>query len=301
MKIIIQLAVLLLPILTYSQTSQLSIFDNLVGKTWQAEGNWSNGSRFFQEIRFEYSLDSAIVTSESIGFVDAEQTKLGKRNHGIRQLDKESNIIRFWEFDIFGGVTMGSVSVEGKNLLYQYDYGDSKLTDMWEHIDDSTYNFKVGEYLNGHWSQVYLSTQFKQTNTLGVEEIYSMAKKHLTGLWSSPAWDGQLDELWSIDNHGHIVQSAQYIENQKVLFESKNKMEIVDNELILFTVIKGNNPKIFKATSWTENSIVFENSDYTNPNKVIYKFISENEFDRSISGIENNEISNYTFKFKIQK
>jgi hypothetical protein len=34
------------------------------------------------------------------------------------------------------------------------------VTDMWEYIDDSTYNFKVGNYQNGIWKQVYLSTQF---------------------------------------------------------------------------------------------------------------------------------------------
>ena len=290
---------LLIPILTIGQNTSLSMFDNLVGKTWKAEGSWRNGSKFYQEIDFKYSLDSSIVLSESIGFVDEKQTELGKRNHGIRQYDKNSKTVKFWEFDVFGGLTEGEVFNEGKSVFYQYKYGHSRVTDMWEYVNDSNYNFKVGEYIKGKWSQIYLTTQFKQIDNPDIEQVFSIAKVRLTGIWSSPAWDGQLDESWSIDQNGHLIQEAKYSENQKVLFESSNKMEIVDNELILFSVIKGSNPKIFKATSWSKNSITFENSDYTNPNKVIYNFISNNEFHRSISGLENNKISKYTFKFKI--
>ena len=299
MKIITQLIILLIPILTFGQSNELAMFDNIVGKTWKGEGSWGDGSKFLQEIDIRYSLDSSIVLSESIGFVDKEKTKLGMRNHGIRQFDKASNTIKFWEFDVFGGLTEGIVFNEGKNLIYQYNYGASKVTDMWEYLNDSTYNFKIGEYKNGQWIQTYLTTQFKEINKLDIKDIYSIAKNNLVGNWTSPAWDGQLNESWSIDNNGHLSQSAEYIENQKLLFESGNKMEIANNELILFSVIKGSNPKIFKAISWSKNSITFENSDYKNPNKVTYKFLSNNEFHRTISGMENNELSNYTFKFKV--
>lgn len=301
MKIIRQLMMLLIPILTLGQSTELSMFDNLIGKTWKAEGNWGDGSKFSQEIDINYSLDGSIVVSESIGFVDKEQTKLGIRNHGIRQFDKKSNTVKFWEFEVFGELTEGIVFSEGKNLVYQYNYGDSKVTDLWEYVNDSTYHFKVGEYKNGQWIQTYLTTQFKEINKLDIEDIYSIAKNNLIGNWTSPAWDGQLNESWSIDKNGHITQSAKYIENQKVLFESRNKMEIVKNDLILFTLIKDSNPKIFKATSWSKDSITFENSDYKNPNKVTYKFLSNSEFHRRISGMENNELTTYTFMFKTLK
>ncbi|MCK0191412.1 hypothetical protein [Arenibacter sp. F20364] len=151
---------LLIPILTLGQHPELAIFDNLVAKIWKAEGNWGDGSKFKQEIKIEYLLDSTIVIAKSVGFIDKAQTKLGLRNHGIRQFDKVSNSIKFWEFDIFGGLTEGIVFAEGKNIIYQYSYGDSIVTDMWEYIDGSTYNFKVGNYQNGNWKQVYLNTQF---------------------------------------------------------------------------------------------------------------------------------------------
>lgn len=152
---------LFIPVMTFSQNSQLSIFNNLVSKTWKAEGNWGDGSKFKQEIQFTLSLDNTIIITNSIGFIDKEQTKLGLRNHGIRQFDKKSNSIKFWEFDIFGGLTEGVVFSEGKNIVYQYNYGGSFVTDMWEYVDESTYNFKVGDYKDGVWKQIYLNTQFK--------------------------------------------------------------------------------------------------------------------------------------------
>ncbi len=106
-------------------------------------------------------MNGTIILAESVGYIDKEQTKLGQRNHGIRQYDEKSNVIRFWEFDVFGGVTKGIVFSEGKNIVYQYEYGGVSITDMWEYVDDSTYNFKVGNYKDGVWIQIYLSTQFK--------------------------------------------------------------------------------------------------------------------------------------------
>lgn len=160
MRTLFLLATFLISTIAFGQKSKLSIFDNLVSKTWKAEGKWGDGTKFIQEIEVKYSLDKMVVITESIGFVDKAQTKLGKRNHGIRQFDKETNTIKFWEFDVFGGLTQGTVFAEGKNIVYQYKYGNSVVTDMWEYVDDTTYNFKVGNYENGEWKQVYLSTKF---------------------------------------------------------------------------------------------------------------------------------------------
>lgn len=161
MKRIVLLALLMTSILIYGQESRLSIFDNLIGKTWKASGNWESGNVFKQEITMNYALDRTIIIVNSIGFTDTEQTKLGARNHGIRQFDEPSNKIRFWEFDVFGGLTEGIVFSEGKNIIYQYNYGGSMITDMWEYVNDHTYNFKVGNYIDGAWKQIYLNTQFK--------------------------------------------------------------------------------------------------------------------------------------------
>ncbi|PRX55201.1 VOC family protein [Flagellimonas meridianipacifica] len=144
----------------HGQENYLSFFDGLIGKTWKAEGNWGDGSKFSQEITFEYVLDGTLVIAKSKGFTDKEQTKFGNRNHGIRKYNPETKAIEFWEFDVFGGLTKGTVTTENRNIVYSYRYGESIVTDMWEYIDENTYNFKVGNYVDGYWKQVYLSTQF---------------------------------------------------------------------------------------------------------------------------------------------
>ncbi|MEO0900715.1 MAG: hypothetical protein AAFY00_01410 [Bacteroidota bacterium] len=145
----------------FAQENPLSIFENLMNKTWFAEGNWGDGSKFKQEITFSYDLSNTLIIANSKGYTNSEQTEYGARNHGIRKYNPETNVIDFWEFDIFGGVTQGTVKTQGRNIIYTYSYGESIVTDAWEYVDENTYNFKVGNYANGQWEQVYLSTQFK--------------------------------------------------------------------------------------------------------------------------------------------
>lgn len=277
----------------------LSIFDNLVGKTWKAEGAWESGQKFSQEVTAQYTLDSTLVMMKSKGFTNQEQTTYGLRNYGFRQYDSNTKSVHFWEFDIFGNLTKGTVFNDKKNIYYQYKYGESQVTDMWEFVNDSTYNFKVGNYVDGTWKQTYLSTQFHTQPENLASSIFRNLKHKLTGQWTSKAWDGILNENWFVDNDGNLTQRARYFEDDKLLYEATNKIELIENELILITVIKNNNPKIFKATKYDKNQLVFENTDYKNPSKVIYKFTSNNDqFEREISGTENNKPSNYTFVFK---
>lgn len=143
----------------YAQ-KELIKMEPMMGKTWSAKGNWGDGTTFQQEVTFAYDLDSTLILASAKGFTNKEQTTYGARNHGIRKYDAASNSYKFWEFDVFGGVTQGSVVFDEKNILYHYDYEGVPLTDAWEYVDANTYNFKVGSYINGVWEQVYLDTQF---------------------------------------------------------------------------------------------------------------------------------------------
>ena len=154
------LCILCIALNANAQKKEISFFKALIGKTWKADGNWGDGSKFKQEITFTFSLDSTLVIAKSKGYVDKEQTVFGDRNHGIRKYNPETKTVDFWEFDVFGGVTKGTVKVEGKDIFYTYAYGESTVTDLWEYVDSNTYNFKVGDYQNGKWNQVYLSTRF---------------------------------------------------------------------------------------------------------------------------------------------
>lgn len=278
-----------------AQDDPLSIFDPLVNATWTAEGKWGDGSAFKQEIYFEYYLSGRIVTANSNGFINSERTSFGKRNYGIRRYDSISGSIKFWEFDVFGGLTTGEVIPNGKNILYQYDYGNAKVTDMWEYVNDSTYNFIVGSFKDGQWEHRFLETEFtRKTPEISLEHY----GKKLEGRWSSKAWDGQLKEEWTLDENKQLLQHAEYIENGIVQYKASSKIERVDKELIIFSVIHGNNPKIFKASSESDSSITFENTEYGYPNKLIYHFNADGSYHRTISGIENGEKKAYTFRFK---
>lgn len=149
-----------IPIALKSQENPLTIFQPLENYIWSAEGKWGDGSTFKQEVSFEFSLENKIVKVESNGFTNMEQTEFGLRNHGIRQYDEKLKKIRFWEFDIFGNVTEGTVESDGKNLIYRYDYGGTLVTEMWNYKNKLTYDFIVGVYENGEWKQKFLETEF---------------------------------------------------------------------------------------------------------------------------------------------
>lgn len=153
------------PLLIQAQDNKpLAIFEPLMGKTWQAEEAWENGSSFKQTVELSYDLDSSIVIVKSEGYTNQEQSEYGPRNHGIRQYDPTTKEIKFWEFDVFGGLTTGTVFAQGKNIFYQYQYGDTFVTDLWEYINDTTYSYTVGIYTDGKWEKVFLKTEFISTN-----------------------------------------------------------------------------------------------------------------------------------------
>ena len=276
----------------------LSFFEPLMGRSWTAEGNWGDGSKFRQTVRFEYSLNGTLVLARADGFINDDHTLYGPRNHGIRMVDPATGSVVFSEYDVFGGVTKGDVIQEGKNIRYVYKYGGTIITDLWEYVDDNTYKFTVGDFDNGTWKQVYLTTQFTAAPWSDAQKAYLMMKSKITGIWSSPAWDGKLNEVWTEDHNGNLTQTAEYVEDGKITYRAHNKIEITAGELILSTVIEGSNPKIFKATGFSANEIVFENSEYSYPNKVTYTFLTDGNFDRKIQGSPESGQADYTFNFK---
>jgi hypothetical protein len=141
------------------------VFAPLVGKTWHAQGNWANGDSFQQEIRFHWDLEEAVVIAQSDGVIDPTRKTWGQRNHGIRYWNKSEEKLQFAEYDIFGTVTEGTISIREDNIYYHYNYGGFLLTDAWEKVDEYTYDFKVGVFSKGDWKDVYLNTQFIDITT----------------------------------------------------------------------------------------------------------------------------------------
>lgn len=151
----------MLPIVTQAQKQHLSGFENLVNKVWVAEGSWSNNTPFKQEIHFTFQLNNTIVIANTKGYTNKAQTNFGNKNHGVRQYNTKTKTIDFWEFDIFGNLTKGTVEIKGKDIWYYYNYGDTTMADHWKYKNNNTYLFTVGSFKNKKWETIYLKTQFK--------------------------------------------------------------------------------------------------------------------------------------------
>lgn len=217
--------------LSAQENTPLKAFAPLLNKTWRAEGTWGNGSAFKQEITFKIALDSSLITTETIGFLDPEQNNYGHRSHGIRKYDAKSGRLRFWEFDIDGNTTRGKVETYTNDIVYTYDYGGTQVTDYWRYIDDFSYEFVVGILEDGEWQQTFLKTEFiavqKQFNF--DFNHYSIVVKDLqkTGDFYQEVF--QLKEIPHPDNHPKfrwftLKNSAQLHLIQKEIADfSKNK------------------------------------------------------------------------------
>ena len=123
-------------------------------------------------------------------------------------------------------------------------------------------------------------------------------KSKLSGKWKAKAFDGELHEEWKLNKDGWLQQEAYYIEKNDTSYAAKTQIQQVGKEIILFSVIKGSNPKIFKSVKKDNNFILFENDDYKNPFQVKYEFISSNIYRRTIKGYEKDSLVTYQFNFE---
>jgi len=120
----------------------------------------------------------------------------------------------------------------------------------------------------------------------------------LSGKWIAKAFDGELHEEWILNSHGWMQQEGFYIENNDTSYAAKTQIQKVGNDIILFSVIKNSNPKIFKSVNEEENGFVFENKDYKNPFQVKYEFLSSQKYKRTIRGYEKDSLVIYEFNFE---
>jgi hypothetical protein len=137
------------------------------------------------------------------------------------------------------------------------------------------------------------------TNNSKTEDYLNLSGK-LSGNWKAIAFDGELHEVWKLEKNGFMQQQGYYIEKADTSYSAKTRIEKVGTDIILFSVIKDSNPKIFKAIYSDENEFIFENKDYKNPFQVKYEFIDDTNYKRTITGYENDSLVVYEFNFKKQ-
>lgn len=143
------------------EENPLAFYEVQMGKTWEIEAKWGDGSLFKQELTIAYGLQDNIVQTLTRGYINPERTEFGDRSVGIRKYDQESGKVLFWEFDTFGGVTTGEVISKDRDIWYVYSYQDKTIADIWEYLDDETYAFRVVSYDNGEIGDMYLKGAYK--------------------------------------------------------------------------------------------------------------------------------------------
>lgn len=141
--------------------SKLSPLENLIGGSWEIDTQWGDGTKFKQEITYSWSLSEKMISSKTTGNISKTGYEQGLRSEGVRVWNSTDSTLKFWEFDIFGTITEGTILIDGNNHYYQYSYetgdGIMTLTDGWEFISKNEYTYSVGVFEDGMWTQKYLS------------------------------------------------------------------------------------------------------------------------------------------------
>lgn len=141
-------------------------FHNLIGNKWEGAGKWTDGSPFRHEVLVSTSLDGKLIRAQTYSAENTTGSGLAIRNDGIRAWDAAQSKMRFWEFDIFGGITEGYCTVDGNDIYYHYEYdpggGTMKLTDAWIQKDKDTYQYRIGVFENGKWTKLFLDVVMRR-------------------------------------------------------------------------------------------------------------------------------------------
>ncbi len=145
-----------------AQSNPLAPFDKLVGGTWLVDGTWPDGSKFKQEFFFESSLGGKLIKVQTMGTIDPKTKAYGLRNEGLRSWNPQDSTIMFWEFDVFGGLTRGLVTINDADFHYDYQYENMNLRDSWIFVNEDEYQLVISSVKDGKVDQVYQKSQIKR-------------------------------------------------------------------------------------------------------------------------------------------
>jgi len=135
-------------------------------------------------------------------------------------------------------------------------------------------------------------------NEINHDKDHLELKSILSGKWKAKAFDGELHEEWTLNDNGWMQQEGYYIEKNDTSYAANTQIQKVGKDIILFSVIRNSNPKIFKLISQKKDEMVFENDDYKNPFQVKYEFLASDKYRRTIRGYENDSLVIFEFNFE---
>jgi len=161
MKIIASLSLTLLFLTPFAQEAPLSAFENIVGSTWISEGTQLGGHQGKTVKEIKWGLDGKIVQVTTYT-TDPNTLEFGLRNEGVRIFNAESEQLEFYEFDKKGGVSKGVIKIDGKNIYYEYPYGDLVLRDSWIYQSKDEYIYRVCAVKTDTCDQVFHEGTFNR-------------------------------------------------------------------------------------------------------------------------------------------
>ncbi|GAA4766846.1 MULTISPECIES: DUF6265 family protein [Flavobacterium] len=111
--------------------------------------------------------------------------------------------------------------------------------------------------------------------------------KWIIGSWGNTTKEGVLSETWSQLNDSTLSGKTAFITGKDTLFTETIEIIQINDSLLYNTKVSNQNEGrtvSFKASTLTENQIVFENSKHDFPQKITYNKISSDSLVAKISG-----------------
>ncbi len=150
---------ILATISVFAQENSINAFETLADAKWVSEGIQLGGFEGRTVYEMKWDLNKKIVRVNSFS-TDPKTKEFGFRAVGVRVYNKENGRLEFYEFDKFGGITQGTILIDGQNLHFEYEYNGAFLRDSWIYVNGDKFKFIVGTWEDGKWSQKFHETTF---------------------------------------------------------------------------------------------------------------------------------------------
>lgn len=128
-------------------------FDVFLGASWEIDAYFLDGNRLQQKFEVTKGADGQIYHSKT--WQKDADGNYQLKSEGVRAWDDSSRSFKFWEWGVDGSMVSGSVVIEGKSILYIYEYGNEIVTDMYSYERDGLFEYIIGVKNGDTWSTVY--------------------------------------------------------------------------------------------------------------------------------------------------
>lgn len=121
----------------------------------------------------------------------------------------------------------------------------------------------------------------------------------LIGTWHTEVFGGNLYTSWQNDSQGGYVGSGVFLEGQDTTYREHVRFFLLGEKWMLVASPVDYEPYVFELTSSSENELVFENSRFQNPQKIVYQLKADGTFYRRTEGRNNDGMptqNEYFFK-----